>query len=227
LNASTAATYAYDKPLAACPSAGKHLKARYDLDMLRRTNWFQQGCQARAGLWRYHELLPIYDTRNIVSLGEGWTPSYMQKPGHDARPQESVHQGERQGPTAFSKIVRRPWRSRLCANRASPKRLSPQQATSLSLFRLRSPRRIKIWSFLTSLVPGEKMREAAIYGGEVIKVTGTYDQAKVVAPALPKVKGCSWIAGSEYRCHRKYEDDGLLRLSSSLTGARQIGLSRA
>jgi threonine synthase len=40
---------------------------------------------------------------------------------------------------------------------------------------------IKLWAFLTSLVPPEKMREVAIYGSEVIKVTGTYDQTKRVA----------------------------------------------
>jgi threonine synthase len=48
---------------------------------------------------------------------------------------------------------------------------------------------IKMWTFLTSMVPGEKMREAAIYGGEVIKVTGTYDQAKVVAASFADSKG--------------------------------------
>jgi threonine synthase len=46
-----------------------------------------------------------------------------------------------------------------------------------------------MWTFLTSMVPGEKMREAAIYGGEVIKVTGTYDQAKVVAASFAENKG--------------------------------------
>lgn len=25
-------------------------------------------------MWRYHELLPVFDKNNIVSLGEGWTP---------------------------------------------------------------------------------------------------------------------------------------------------------
>src|SRR5258708_37494939 len=40
---------------------------------------------------------------------------------------------------------------------------------------------IKMWSFLTSMVPGEKMREVAIYGGEGIKITGPYDQGEVVA----------------------------------------------
>jgi threonine synthase len=40
---------------------------------------------------------------------------------------------------------------------------------------------IKLWTFLTSLVPSEKMHEVAVYGTEVIKVTGTYDQAKLLA----------------------------------------------
>jgi len=40
---------------------------------------------------------------------------------------------------------------------------------------------IKLWAFLTSLVPDEKMREVAIYGTQVIKVTASYDQAKKVA----------------------------------------------
>src|SRR5947208_1496066 len=40
---------------------------------------------------------------------------------------------------------------------------------------------IKLWVFLTSLVPPEKMREVALYGAEVVKITGTYDQAKQIA----------------------------------------------
>jgi threonine synthase len=38
-----------------------------------------------------------------------------------------------------------------------------------------------LWAFLTSLVPNEKMREVAIYGTQVIKVTASYDQTKKVA----------------------------------------------
>jgi len=40
---------------------------------------------------------------------------------------------------------------------------------------------IKLWAFVTSLVPAVKMREIAIYGSQVVKVTGSYDQAKQVA----------------------------------------------
>jgi threonine synthase len=48
---------------------------------------------------------------------------------------------------------------------------------------------IKLWAFLTSSVPADKMREVALYGTEVIKVTGTYDQTKQVAADFAKRKG--------------------------------------
>ena len=40
---------------------------------------------------------------------------------------------------------------------------------------------VKLWAFVTSLVPEVKMREIALYGSQVVKVTGSYDQAKQVA----------------------------------------------
>jgi threonine synthase len=40
---------------------------------------------------------------------------------------------------------------------------------------------VKLWAFVTSLVPDVKMREIALYGSQLVKVTGSYDQAKQVA----------------------------------------------
>jgi threonine synthase len=48
---------------------------------------------------------------------------------------------------------------------------------------------IKLYAFLTSLVPASKMREVAIYGTQVIKITGSYDQAKQVAARFANQKG--------------------------------------
>jgi len=48
---------------------------------------------------------------------------------------------------------------------------------------------IKLWAFLTSTVPADKMREVALYGTEVIKVTSTYDHTKVVAARFASHKG--------------------------------------
>ena len=55
---------------------------------------------------------------------------------------------------------------------------------------------IKLWAFLTSLVPAEKMREVAIYGTQVVKVTASYDQAKKVAAEFAKQRGLSLERGA-------------------------------
>ncbi|MBC7869682.1 MAG: pyridoxal-phosphate dependent enzyme, partial [Chitinophagaceae bacterium] len=48
---------------------------------------------------------------------------------------------------------------------------------------------IKLWLFMSSLVPSEKMREVALYGAEVVKVSGTYDETKKVAAEFAHRKG--------------------------------------
>ncbi|MGH6767434.1 MAG: pyridoxal-phosphate dependent enzyme, partial [Xanthobacteraceae bacterium] len=54
--------------------AGKPLLVRYDLDGVRKA--LDKAALERRGadLWRYRELLPVRDPRNIVSLGEAVTP---------------------------------------------------------------------------------------------------------------------------------------------------------
>ncbi|OGO27167.1 MAG: hypothetical protein A2W33_09415 [Chloroflexi bacterium RBG_16_52_11] len=48
---------------------------------------------------------------------------------------------------------------------------------------------IKLWAFVTSLVPAVKMREIALYGSQVIKITGSYDQCKQVASEFARQRG--------------------------------------
>jgi threonine synthase len=55
---------------------------------------------------------------------------------------------------------------------------------------------IKLWTFLTSLVPAEKMREVAIYGSQVVKVTASYDQTKQVAAEFARQRGLYLERGS-------------------------------
>ncbi|WP_342048018.1 threonine synthase [Bacillus sp. OTU530] len=53
---------------------GSPLLVAYDLDSLK-VNLTPEIVQNRKpNLWRYHELLPIEDSKNVVSLGEGMTP---------------------------------------------------------------------------------------------------------------------------------------------------------
>lgn len=57
-----------------CHSCGKPLFVRYALDQLTDT-WKPKHLQSRPNsLWRYSELLPVSNDKNIVSLGETMTP---------------------------------------------------------------------------------------------------------------------------------------------------------
>jgi threonine synthase len=52
---------------------GAPLLARYDLSAARQ--WRRESLASReASMWRYREVMPLFDGEAPVSLGEGWTP---------------------------------------------------------------------------------------------------------------------------------------------------------
>jgi threonine synthase len=59
-----------EQHLCAC---GAPLLARYDLDAARA--WRKETLAGReASMWRYRELMPLFDGEAAITLGEGWTP---------------------------------------------------------------------------------------------------------------------------------------------------------
>ncbi len=177
------AKQSYNGPIAACAACGeKWLDAVYDYETAQN-RWPQDLPNRGATIWRYHELLPLKDKQNIVSFGEGWTPLLRAENiglmlGH----QHIYIKDERQGPTgsfkdrqasiAVSAMKEAGIREAVVASTGNV-------AIAYSAYCARVG--IKLWVFVTSSVPPEKMREVALYGSEVIKVAGTYDQAKQVA----------------------------------------------
>lgn len=147
------------------------------------SSWTAALAARGASLWRYRELLPICHDENIVSLGEGWTPLLRAHNlglmlGHN----HLYIKDERQGPTGSFK-------DRQAAIAISAMKeagiteavvaSTGNVAIAYSAYCARAG--VKLWVFLTSSVPSEKMREVALYGSEVIKVAGTYDEAKHIA----------------------------------------------
>lgn len=55
---------------------------------------------------------------------------------------------------------------------------------------------IKLWVFMTSMVPEAKLREAALFGAEVIKVSGNYDQTKQIAADFAQTRGIPYDRGA-------------------------------
>lgn len=178
----------FTRPLAACPACGgEWLDAQYacveEQDRGMAERWTAVLSTRGTTLWRYRELLPIRHPENIVTLGEGWTPLIRAHNlglmlGHN----HIYIKDERQGPTGSFK-------DRQAAVAISAMKeagiteavvsSTGNVAIAYSAYCARAG--IKLWVFVTSSVPSEKMREVALYGSEVIKVAGTYDEAKHIA----------------------------------------------
>lgn len=181
----------------ACPKCGGVWRfARYDLDRVKE-GFSTRISSRQTDLWRYRDLLPITDISDQTSFSQGWTPLiHAEQLGHLLGLDQLYIKDERQGPTHSFKD------RQAAVSTAVLREHHLQQAVICSTgnvaiaFSATCARAgIKLWAFLTSLVPLEKMHEVAIYGTKVIKVTGTYDQAKRLA--------------AEFATHRKiYIDRG-------------------
>lgn len=173
----------YRARLTACPHCGSFWQAaRYDYSYLGKT--LPELINERPfNTWRYRELLPVKNPSPDISLGEGGTPLiYAKSLGMMLGCANIYIKDERQGPTGSFKD------RQAAVTIAALKEVGITEmvvastgnvAIAYSAYAARAG--IKLWAFLTSLVPIEKMREVALYGTQVIKVTGSYDQAKQVA----------------------------------------------
>ena len=174
-----------------CPACGFDLlDVRYDYESIAR-ELPAQWAQRPFDMWRYRELLPLRNPANIVSMGEGGTPLVQSiNVGTMLGHHHIFIKDERQGPTgsfkdrqaslAISAMKEAGIMEAVVASTGNV-------AISYSAYSARAG--IKLWGFLTSLVPADKMREVALYGTEVVKVTGTYDQCKEVAASFSRHRG--------------------------------------
>ncbi|HSJ53575.1 MAG TPA: pyridoxal-phosphate dependent enzyme, partial [Anaerolineae bacterium] len=176
--------------LPACPACGSPwLDVAYDYDALR-SHWPDQLARRPFTMWRYWELLPLQDPANILTLGEGGTPLL---PATNlgmmlGRPHIYI-KDERQGPTGSFKDRQAALAISVMKEQGITEAVvasTGNVAISYSAYSAHAG--IKLWAFLTSSVPAEKMREVALYGTEVIKVTGTYDQTRQVAADFARRK---------------------------------------
>jgi threonine synthase len=180
-----------ERPLTACPQCGSEwLDARYNYESLRdRLADLIAGRPFSA--WRYWELLPLRDPSNILTMGEGGTPLL---PATNlgmmlGRPYIFI-KDERQGPTGSFKDRQASLATSVMKEAGITEAVIASTGNvAISYSAYSALAGIKLWAFLTSSVPADKMREVALYGSEVIKVTGTYDQTKKVAADFARHKG--------------------------------------
>src|SRR5688572_3230179 len=174
-----------------CPQCDSQWReAEYDLVEAAKT--FPSEIKDRAfDLWRYRELLPIVNPNPILTLGEGGTPLIQAANlGMMLGLPNLFIKDERQGPTSSFKDRQAAVTIAALKEGGVTEMVAASTgnvAISLSAYAARAG--IKLWAFVTSLVPGVKMREIALYGSQVVKITGSYDQAKQVAAEFARQRG--------------------------------------
>ncbi len=173
----------YDPKKPGCPKCGSLWReAHYNYAVLAQT-FLKQIANRPFNLWRYRELLPIQKIIPDLTLGEGGTPLIHAKNlGLMLGLPNLYIKDERQGPTNSFKdrqaaitiavLKEAGITEMVCASTGNV-------AISYSAYASRAG--IKLWAFLTSLVPAVKMREVALYGTQVVKITGSYDLTKQLA----------------------------------------------
>jgi threonine synthase len=183
----------YSPGSSTCPQCGAGwLEARYDYKSIRK-KLLEQLPNRPFDIWRFRELLPINDHHPIISMGEGGTPLIKATNlGTMLGIPQLFIKDERQNPTgSFKDRQASITVSALKEAGITETVLASTGNVAISYSAYCSRAGIKLWAFLTSLVPSEKMREVAIYGTQVIKVTSTYDQTKKLAEefAEQRLKG--------------------------------------
>ncbi len=173
----------FDQKYPACQKCGSYWReAVYDYANIAKI--LNAQIKSRPfNLWRYAELLPIQQPNLSLQMGEGGTPllharnlgSMLGNPNiylKDERQNPTSSFKDRQAALAIAMFKDAGINELVCASTGNV-------AISYSAYAARAG--IRLWAFLTSLVPSEKMREVAIYGTRVIKVTSTYDTTKRLA----------------------------------------------
>ncbi|MCS6870022.1 MAG: pyridoxal-phosphate dependent enzyme [Anaerolineae bacterium] len=186
-----------DPMIAKCERCGgAWLDARYHYGEVRWAN----GMAGRPlSLWRYEELLPLSDPTQRVTIGEGMTPIIRAERlgevlGHehilikDERRMPTNSFKDRQGALSVSILKQAGVKECVLASTGNA-------AAAYAAYCARAG--IKLWVFLPSMVPAEKMRELGLYGAELIKVTGTYDQTKKVAADFAARRNLYFDRGSK------------------------------
>lgn len=166
-----------------CPKCNSQWReAEYDYEIIGKTLRSKLG-KRRSGLWRYRELLPVRNPNVSLSLGEGGTPLIRAvNLGMMLGCPNIYIKDERQGPTSSFKDRQASVTIAALKEAGITEMVAASTgnvAISYSAYASRAG--MKLWAFVTSLVPAVKMREIALYGSQVIKITGSYDQCKQVA----------------------------------------------
>ena len=176
-------------PAVCSQCSSQWLEASYDYESFKRE--ILRGLPGHASnLWRYQDVLPVDNANSSNLYPAGGTPLWLSQRfapslGHD----RVYFKDERYGPTSSFKD-RQAAVAVAAMNEGWIKEAVIASTGNAAVAYAAACARagVKLWVFMTSLVPQEKLREAALFGAEVIRVSGNYDQTKQIASQFAQRK---------------------------------------
>jgi threonine synthase len=173
---------------AVCQGCGAQwLEAHYDYEAFKRE--LLRGLPNRpSNLWRYQDILPLDHPEKLDLYPAGGTPLWLSQRFAPALGHDHVYfKDERYGPTSSFKDRQAAVAVAAMNEGGIREAVIASTGNAAVAYAAACARAgIKLWVFMTSLVPQEKLREAALFGAEVIRVSGNYDQTKLIAAQFAK-----------------------------------------
>lgn len=158
------------------------MEAQYDYETFKRD--MLRGLPNRpSNMWRYQDILPLSNPGALDLYPAGGTPLWHSQRFGPKLGLDSVYiKDERYGPTSSFKDRQAAGAVAAMNENGVREAVIASTGNAAVAYAAACARAgIKLWVFMTSLVPQEKLREAALFGAEVIRVSGNYDQTKQIA----------------------------------------------
>ena len=182
-----------------CHGCQAPLLASYDLEAARSVLDRDAYRQRKKGMWRWHELLPVYQDRNRVSLGEGDTPLLsLPQLGRDLGLFDLYVKDESLNPTGSFKA------RGLAAAISKAKELGVQRLIiptagnaggAMAAYAARCG--IEACIYMPEDTPRANLEECRIVGAKVILVKGLISDAAALASARAREEG--WLDLSTFQ----------------------------
>src|SRR3989475_6724197 len=181
--------------LAVCESCFGSLEVRYEIDAVRGAFRRDVFGDRPATLWRYRELLPVFDDDAIVDLAAGHTPLRRARNLEDAIGSRELWIKDdtvnptysfKDRPVAVAIAKAREW-SLPAVGCASTGNLAA--AVSAAAAKARIP----CYVFVPASLEPAKLLLPRLYGGIVVPIDGTYDDANRVAFQVADQRGWGFV----------------------------------
>jgi threonine synthase len=173
------------------------VEATYDYAGFKRE--LLRGLPGRPfNLWRYAEVLPVAAAPGLGLEAVGGTPLGLSTAFAHHLPHAPLHiKDERYGPTNSFKDRQAALSIAALLEAGVDEVVIASTGNAAVAYAAACARAgIKLWAFMTSMAPPEKLREVALFGAEVIKVSGTYDQTKQIAAEFAQRRGLTLDRGA-------------------------------